>query len=79
MYVAQSAREKQSSNVQQHSSSVQTTGVLKRSSGHKRHYPPQFKHPPRVAAARVLRDNVLLKNNIRCENKAMRGLEDENF
>ena len=29
---------------------------IKRSSGRKRYYPPQSKHPPRVAAARVLRD-----------------------
>ena len=39
--------------------SVYCGTVIKRSSGHKRYYPPQFKHPPRIAAARVLRDNLL--------------------
>ena len=32
--------------------------IIKRSSGHKRYYPPQFKHPTRIGAARVLRDNL---------------------
>ena len=39
------------------STSDQSTVVVKRSSSHKRHYPPQFKHPPRVASARVLKNN----------------------
>ena len=47
----------------------QTIVLLKRSSGHKRYYPPQFKHPPRIAAARVLRDNPPWKDNTRCESK----------
>ena len=57
-----------------YSSSVQTTGVLKRSSGHKQEYPLQFKHPLQIAATQVLGYNPPCKNNIRCESNAMRGL-----
>ena len=40
------------------SASDQSSVVIKRSSSQKRCYPPQFKHPPRTATARVLRDNA---------------------
>ena len=39
--IAHLKREKQSGSVQQYNGSVQTFGVLKRTSGHKRHYHPQ--------------------------------------
>ena len=41
--IAQFTREKQSGIVQQYSSPVQTSGVLKRSSGHKQYYSPKIK------------------------------------
>ena len=37
------------------STSDQSTVIAKRSSGRKRYYPPHFKNPPRIAAARVLK------------------------
>ena len=37
--------------------SLQIIVVLKQSSGHKRFYPPRFKHPPQLATARVFGDN----------------------
>ena len=41
--------------------SDQSTVVVKRSSGRKRYHPPKFKHPPRIAAARVLKRQPSLK------------------
>ena len=38
--------------------SDQSPVVVKRSSGCKRYYPPQFKHSPRIAAARVLKTTL---------------------
>ena len=46
---------------------------IKRSSGRKQYYPPQFKHPPRIAAALVLEGQLSLKEQHSLREQALRA------
>ena len=53
--------------------SDQSNVVVKRWSGLKRYYPPPFKSLPRIAAARILRDNPPWKINTRAARARLRA------
>ena len=53
--------------------SDETNVVLKRSSGHKRYYSPQFQHLPQIAAARILKKQPSLKEQHSLREQALRA------